>query len=106
VSISPTFYEQFFHTKVFCNAFLYLQFGFVILWHNNIGAKTAHKMLTKLTTGWQGTSAWGTTTPTSASQVVTQGQLVSARVESEVLPGKQSSVNLREFVHLTLAFDL
>ncbi len=28
VSISPTFYEQLFHTKVFCEAFLYLQFGF------------------------------------------------------------------------------
>jgi len=37
--------------KVFCEAFLYLQFGFVIYWQKNIGAKAAHKMLMKLTTG-------------------------------------------------------
>jgi hypothetical protein len=30
VSISPTFYEQLFHTTVFIEAFLYAQFGFVI----------------------------------------------------------------------------
>jgi len=30
VSISPTFYGQFFHTKLFCEAFLYFQFGIVI----------------------------------------------------------------------------
>jgi len=30
VSISPTFYEQLFCAKVFCKAFLLLQFGFVI----------------------------------------------------------------------------
>jgi hypothetical protein len=30
VSISPIFYEQLFHTNVFCAAFMYLQFGFVI----------------------------------------------------------------------------
>jgi len=37
-----------FSTKVFCSAFLYLQFGFVIFWHKNIGAKTARKVLVKL----------------------------------------------------------
>jgi len=50
-SISSTFYMWLFHTKVFCAAFLYLQFGFVIFWHKNIGAKAARKMLVKLTTG-------------------------------------------------------
>ena len=30
VSISPTFYKQLFHTKVFCTAFMCLQFRFVI----------------------------------------------------------------------------
>ncbi len=45
VSISPIFYEQLFHTKVFCAAFMYLQFGFVIFWQNNFGT---HKMLVKL----------------------------------------------------------
>jgi len=29
VSISPTFYEQFFCTNVFCKAFLSIQIGFV-----------------------------------------------------------------------------
>ena len=50
VSISPTFYEQLFCTKVFFAAFLYLQFGFVIFWQKEIGAKDVHKILVKLTT--------------------------------------------------------
>ncbi len=50
VSISSTFYVSHFCTKVFCAVLLYLQFGFVILWQNNIGAKAARKMLMKLTT--------------------------------------------------------
>jgi hypothetical protein len=37
-----------FCTKVFCSAFLYLQFGFVIFWQKNIGAKTARKVMVKL----------------------------------------------------------
>ncbi len=45
------FYEQILCTKVFCAAFLYLQFGFVILWQINIDAKSARKVLVKLTTG-------------------------------------------------------
>ena len=36
--------------KVFCEAFMCLQFGFVIFWQKEIGAKAAHKMLVKLTT--------------------------------------------------------
>jgi len=51
VSISPTFYEQLFLTKVFYAASLYLQFGFVFFWLKNIGTKAACKMLVKLTTG-------------------------------------------------------
>jgi len=51
VSISPTFYEQLLHTKVICKAFMYLQFGFVICWQKEIGAKAARKMLVKLTAG-------------------------------------------------------
>jgi len=35
---------------VFCAAFLYLQFGFVIFRHKNIGAKAACEMFVKLTT--------------------------------------------------------
>jgi hypothetical protein len=31
-SNSPIFYEQVFHRKVFCAAFISLQFGFVIFW--------------------------------------------------------------------------
>ena len=51
MSISPTFYEQLFHTKVLCSAFMCLQFGFVIFWQKDFGAKAAHKMLVKLTPG-------------------------------------------------------
>ena len=51
VSISPTFYEQLFCTKVFWAAFLYLHCRFVIFWCKEIGAKAARKMLVKLTTG-------------------------------------------------------
>jgi hypothetical protein len=49
VSISPIFYEQLFRTKVFCAAFMCLQFGFVIFRRKDFGAKGAHRMLVKLT---------------------------------------------------------
>jgi hypothetical protein len=51
VSISPIFHEQLLHMKVFCAAFMCLQFGFVIFWKKEFGAKAAHKMLVKLTPG-------------------------------------------------------
>jgi len=51
VSISPIFYEQLLCTKVYCAAFMCLQFGFVILWQKDFGAKAVHKMLVKLTPG-------------------------------------------------------
>jgi hypothetical protein len=38
-----------FCTKVFCTAFHYLQFSFLIFWQKNIGAKAAHKIYGKLT---------------------------------------------------------
>jgi hypothetical protein len=53
VSISPIFYEQLFRAKVFCAAFMFLQFGFAIFWQKDFGAKAAHKMLVKLTPGVQ-----------------------------------------------------
>ncbi len=49
VSVSPTFYEQLFRMKVFCVAFMCLQFGFVFFWRKDLGTKAAHKMLVKLT---------------------------------------------------------
>jgi hypothetical protein len=49
VSISPIFYEQLFGMKVFCAAFMCLQFGFGIFWQKDYGTKAAHKMLVKLT---------------------------------------------------------
>jgi hypothetical protein len=52
VSISPIFYEQRFHTRVFCAAFMCFQIGFVIFWQKDFGTKAAHKMLVKLTPGW------------------------------------------------------
>ncbi len=51
VSISPIFYEQLFHTKEFCAAFMCLQFGFVIFWQKDFGSKASHEMLVKLTPG-------------------------------------------------------
>ncbi len=51
MSISLIFYEQFFHTKVFYAAFMCFQFGFVIFWRKDFGAKAVHKMLVKLTPG-------------------------------------------------------
>jgi hypothetical protein len=51
VSISPIFYEQLFHMKVFCTAFMCLQLGFVIFWRKDFGTKAAHKMLVKMTPG-------------------------------------------------------
>jgi hypothetical protein len=53
VSISPTFYEQLLCAKVFCAAFMCLQFGFVIFWRKDFGTKAAHKILVKLTPGSQ-----------------------------------------------------
>ncbi len=47
----PISYEQLFRTKVFCTAFTCSQFGFVIFWQKDFGAKAAHKMLVKLTPG-------------------------------------------------------
>ncbi len=35
--------------KLFCAAFICLQFGFVIFWQKDFGTKAAHKMLVKLT---------------------------------------------------------
>jgi len=40
---------QLFHTKALCAPFMCLQFGFVIFWQKDFGAKVAHKMLVKLT---------------------------------------------------------
>jgi len=40
VSISQTFYKKLFCTKVFCAAFLLLQFGYVIFWQKTIGSKS------------------------------------------------------------------
>jgi hypothetical protein len=52
VTISPILYEQLFRTNVFGAAFMCLQFGFLIFWRKDLGAKAAHKMLVKLTPGF------------------------------------------------------
>ncbi len=46
----------FFSTEVFFAAFIYVEFGFVIYWPKNLGAKAARKMLVKSTTGGRGVS--------------------------------------------------
>jgi len=43
-------FTQEFHAKMFCTAFLWLKFGFVIFWRKNIGKTAANKFLMKLTT--------------------------------------------------------
>jgi len=45
------FQAAFLCNSVFFAAVFFLQFGFVIFWQNNIGAKAASKMLVRLTTG-------------------------------------------------------
>ena len=47
--VSPTFYEQLIHKKMFCSVFMYVQFVFVIFWQKKIGEKAAQKLLVKLT---------------------------------------------------------
>jgi hypothetical protein len=37
--------------KVFCTIVMCLQFGFVIFWRKDFGAKAARKMLVKMTLG-------------------------------------------------------
>ncbi len=60
VSISPTFYDQLCHTKVFGAAFLNYNLGlYVLLWQKNIGVKAACKMMMKLTLCWGQKCAFG-----------------------------------------------
>jgi hypothetical protein len=40
-----------FYTKVFFEAFICLQFGFLIFWQKDFSTKAAHKMLVKLAPG-------------------------------------------------------
>ena len=51
ITLTPIFYSQIFCTKVFCTFFMCSQFGFVIFWQKDFGAKVANKMLEKLTSG-------------------------------------------------------
>jgi hypothetical protein len=46
VSISSTFYE-----RLFCTNMTFRQLSLITVWQKNIGAKSAHKMTVKLTTG-------------------------------------------------------
>jgi len=43
VSISPTFYEQLYCTKVLSVAFLYLEFVFVFFWQKDFSKKVVVK---------------------------------------------------------------
>ena len=49
LSISSTFNEKLFCTKVFCVDFLYWQFVFVFFWQKDIGEKDVCAILVKLT---------------------------------------------------------
>jgi hypothetical protein len=50
VSISSTFYDWLFCTKVFLCRFSLVTFGFIIFWQKNISKKAARNMLMKLDT--------------------------------------------------------
>jgi len=50
VLISTIFYKQLYHTEIFCAAFMFLMFVILIFWQKEIVAKTACKILAKLTT--------------------------------------------------------
>ncbi len=58
MSISQIFNEQLFRMKVFCTAFMCLEFGFVIYCQKDFGAKAANKMLVKLTPGGQNSNLY------------------------------------------------
>jgi len=62
VSISSTFYDSLFSTKVLFALFLLLQFDFVIFCQKNIGKKAARKVFMKLIKGQTGISDEETTT--------------------------------------------
>jgi len=49
VSISSTFFTSFFCRYFGAKNYKAEMFGFVIFWHQNIGKKSAQKMLMKLT---------------------------------------------------------
>ncbi len=49
MTISPTFYEQFFCVNAFFEAFMSFNWLFIFL-AKNIGAKVSHQMFVKLTT--------------------------------------------------------
>jgi len=49
MSVSPTFNVQLFCMKVFCTAFLHLQFGFVIFWKKHV---LAQNLLVKCWWNW------------------------------------------------------
>jgi hypothetical protein len=51
VLISQYILSAAFLYESFCAAFMCLQFGFVIFWQKDFGAKSAHKMLVKLKPG-------------------------------------------------------
>jgi hypothetical protein len=70
VSISPIFYEQLYHTKVFCAAFMCSQLGFVISWRKNFGAKAAHNMLVKLAPVLFIIGSWVLWVPYNGTQVL------------------------------------
>ncbi len=68
-----------------------LQFGFVIFWLKDFGAKAVHKMLVKLTPGWHGTGQ--NKTEVNDTRLVkiqsyfmnSKGKLVQGMLKGEVL---------------------
>jgi hypothetical protein len=51
VNFTNILHKPLFRMKIFCTAFMCLQFGFVIFWQKDFGAKVGHKMSVKLQPG-------------------------------------------------------
>jgi hypothetical protein len=51
VNVTNILLAAFSYKSFFCAAFMCSQFGFVIFWQKDFGAKATHKMLVKLTQG-------------------------------------------------------
>jgi len=93
VSISPTIYKQFFSVrKCFEQLFFSYSFGFVIFCQKNIGAKTACKMLVKLTTGHNNMVALSATEIDSTDDL----RSIAPKDRNCLFPNEASSLRLHK----------
>ncbi len=108
VSISLTFYNQLFSTKLFCAAYMCLHLWFVTFLMKKIGTKAARKMLVKFACGSSKSlnvksSSWSSqTTTTKKKKSSTQSWTVKPRH----LLGQDSQNFLRQIWKTFVTFSL